>query len=166
MALRNSRKVSACWPEHQGYTKALPFNDLERSREIIRQNRNDLAAIILEPVIGEGGFVPASLDYLKMLRSETEKLGALLIFDEVITGFRVSLNGAQGRFGITPDLTTLGKIAGGGFPVGAVVGKKEILEKTSPERKVKKAGEDPDRRRNLLVPSFDRGCRGRPCSAT
>ena len=126
------------WPEHQGHTKALPFNDLERSREIIHQNRKNLAAVILEPVIGEGGFVPASLDYLKMLRAETEKLGALLIFDEVITGFRVSLNGAQGRFGITPDLATLGKITGGGLPVGAVVGKKEILEKTSPDRKVKK----------------------------
>ena len=70
-----------------------------------------------------------------MLRSETERLGALLIFDEVITGFRVALGGAQERFGIIPDLTTLGKIVGGGFPVGALVGKREILEKTSPEIK-------------------------------
>ena len=132
------------WPEHQGHTKALPFNDMERSREIIHQNRKNLAAVILEPVIGEGGFVPASLDFLRMLRAETEKLGALLIFDEVITGFRVSLNGAQGRFGITPDLTTLGKIVGGGLPVGGVAGKKQILEKTSPERKV-------DKREKILI---------------
>jgi len=94
-----------------------------------------LAGIILEPVIGEGGFIPATAEYLKMLRSETERVGALLIFDEVITGFRVALGGAQERFGILPDLTTLGKIVGGGFPVGALVGKKEILEKTSPEMK-------------------------------
>ena len=70
-----------------------------------------------------------------MLRSETERLGALLIFDEVISGFRVTLGGAQERFGIIPDLTTLGKIMGGGFPVGALVGKREILDKTSPEKK-------------------------------
>jgi glutamate-1-semialdehyde 2,1-aminomutase len=131
------------WPEHQRYTKALPFNDLDRSREIIQQNGKDLAAIILEPVIGDG-FVPASLEYLKMLRTETERLGALLIFDEVISGFRVSLNGAQGRFGIRPDLTTLGKIVGGGFPVGILAGKKEILEKTSPEKKV-------DKREKILI---------------
>jgi glutamate-1-semialdehyde 2,1-aminomutase len=73
-----------------------------------------------------------------MLRSETERLGALLIFDEVISGCRVALSGAQGRFDITPDLTTLGKIVGGGLPVGALVGKKEILEKTSPETNVNK----------------------------
>jgi glutamate-1-semialdehyde 2,1-aminomutase len=126
------------WPEHQEYTKTLPYNDLDGSREVIRQAGDNLATIIMEPVIGEGGFVPASHDYLQMLRHETERLGALLIFDEVITGFRVSLMGAQGRFGITPDLTTLGKIAGGGLPVGVVVGKKDILHKTSPERKVNK----------------------------
>jgi glutamate-1-semialdehyde 2,1-aminomutase len=73
-----------------------------------------------------------------MLRSETKRLGALLIFDEVISGFRVALGGAQGRFRITPDLTTLGKITGGGLPVGALVGRREILEKTSPEKKVNK----------------------------
>ena len=126
------------WPELQQYTKVIPFNDISGSLEIIHQNKNDLAGIILEPVVGEGGFVPATEEYLKMLRSETERLGALLIFDEVISGFRVSLGGAQKRFGIIPDLTTLGKIMGGGLPVGAVVGKREILEKTSPERKVNK----------------------------
>jgi glutamate-1-semialdehyde 2,1-aminomutase len=122
-------------PELQQYTKTIPFNDLSGSLEIIHQNKNDLAGIIIEPVIGEGGFIPATLEYLKMLRSETETLGVLLIFDEVISGFRVALGGAQERFGIIPDLTTLGKIMGGGLPVGALVGKREILEKTSPEKK-------------------------------
>jgi glutamate-1-semialdehyde 2,1-aminomutase len=124
--------------ELQRYTKVIPFNDLSGSLEIIHQNKDDLAGIILEPIIGEGGFIPATPEYLKMLRSETEQLGALLIFDEVISGFRVALGGAQERFGIVPDLTTLGKIVGGGLPVGALVGKKEILEKTSPEKKVNK----------------------------
>jgi glutamate-1-semialdehyde 2,1-aminomutase len=126
------------FPELQRYTKAIPYNDIPGSLEAIHQNRKDLAGIILEPVIGEGGFVPAAMDYLKMLRSETEKCGALLIFDEVITGFRMSLGGAQERFGILPDLTTLGKIMGGGFPAGALAGKREILEATSPEKKGKK----------------------------
>jgi len=125
-------------PELQQYTKVIPYNDLSGSLEIIYQNENDLGGIILEPIIAEGGFIPATTEYLKMLRSETERLGALLIFDEVISGFRVALGGAQERFGITPDLTTLGKIVGGGLPVGALVGKREILEKTSPEKKVSK----------------------------
>ena len=125
-------------PELRQYTKVIPFNDLPGTLEIIQQNKNDLAGIIVEPVIGLGGFIPAKIEYLKMLRSETERLDALLIFDEVISGFRISLGGAQKMFGIIPDLTTLGKIVGGGLPVGALVGKREILEKTSPEKKVNK----------------------------
>lgn len=125
-------------PELQKYTKVISFNDLSGSLEIIHQNKEDLAGIILEPVILEGGFTPATKEYLQMLRSETERLGALLIFDEVISCFRVALGGAQERFNLTPDLTILGKIVGGGLPVGALVGKREILEKTSPERKVNK----------------------------
>lgn len=125
-------------PELQRYTKTIPFNDLDGSLAIIRKNRKDLAGIILEPVVGEGGFTSATKEYLQMLRTETKKLGALLIFDEVISCFRVALGGAQERFKITPDLTTLGKITGGGMPVGALVGKREILEKTSPEKKSKK----------------------------
>jgi glutamate-1-semialdehyde 2,1-aminomutase len=125
-------------PELEQYTKAIRFNDISGTQEIIRESKGDLAGIILEPVIGEGGFIPATLEYLKMLRSETEASGALLIFDEVITGFRLSLGGAQKRIGITPDLTTLGKITGGGLPVGAVAGRKEIMNKTSPERKSNK----------------------------
>jgi len=122
-------------PELQKYTKVIPFNDLSGSLEIIHQNRKDLAGIILEPIVGEGGFTPATKEYLQMLRSKTKKLGALLIFDEVISCFRVALGGAQERFNITPDLTTLGKIVGGGLPVGALVGKRKILEDTSPEKK-------------------------------
>jgi glutamate-1-semialdehyde 2,1-aminomutase len=125
-------------PDLEQYTKAIFFNDLSQSTKIIQQNRKDLAGIIIEPVILEGGFSPATKEYLQMLRSETERSGALLIFDEVISCFRVALGGAQERFNITPDLTTLGKIVGGGLPVGALVGKREILEKTSPERKVNK----------------------------
>ena len=122
-------------PELQHYGKAIPYNDIDATLQVIRENQEDLAGIILEPVSGEGGFIPAAIDYLRMLRSETERLGAVLIFDEVITGFRISLGGAQAKFGVIPDLTTLGKIVGGGMPVGAVVGKREILEKTSPEIK-------------------------------
>lgn len=122
-------------PELKQYTSVIPFNHLSASLEIIHQNKKNLAGVILEPVIGEGGFIPATREYLEMLRSETERLGALLIFDEVISGFRVALGGAQERFHVTPDLTTLGKITGGGLPVGALVGKREILEKTSPEKK-------------------------------
>jgi glutamate-1-semialdehyde 2,1-aminomutase len=122
-------------PELQHYGKAIPYNDIDGTLRVIRENQEDLAGIILEPVSGEGGFIPATVEYLKMLRSETERLGAVLIFDEVITGFRISLGGAQAKFGVIPDLTTLGKIVGGGMPVGAVVGRREILEKTSPEIK-------------------------------
>jgi len=105
-------------PELQHYTKVIPFNDLSGSLEVIRQNQQDLAGIILEPIIGEGGFTSATKEYLQMLRSETQKLGALLIFDEVISCFRVAL--------------------GGGMPVGALAGKKEIVERSSPEKKINK----------------------------
>jgi glutamate-1-semialdehyde 2,1-aminomutase len=125
-------------PELQQYAKVIPFNDLPGSLEIIHQNQKDLAGIILEPVIGEGGFISATKEYLQMLRSETQKLGALLIFDEVISCFRVALGGAQERLNILPDLTTLGKIVGGGMPVGALAGKREIVERSSPEKKMNK----------------------------
>jgi glutamate-1-semialdehyde 2,1-aminomutase len=125
-------------PELQEYTKVIPFNDLSGSLEVIHQNQKDLAAIIVEPVIGEGGFTPATKEYLQMLRSETQRLEALLIFDEVISCFRVALGGAQERFNVLPDLTTLGKITGGGLPVGALVGRREIIETSSPEKKKNK----------------------------
>ena len=122
-------------PELQEYTKVIPFNNLSGSVEVIRQHKEDLAGIIVEPVIGEGGFTPAAKEYLQMLRSETQTVKALLIFDEVISCFRVALGGAQERFNVVPDLTTLGKITGGGLPVGALVGRREILEISSPEKK-------------------------------
>ncbi len=122
-------------PQGEAYTKVIYFNDLQKSLDIIHQNKDSLAAILLEPVPGEGGFVSATREFLQTLRSETKRLGALLIFDEVISGFRLSLGGAQQRLDIIPDLTTLGKIVGGGLPVGAIAGRKEILQKTSPEKK-------------------------------
>jgi glutamate-1-semialdehyde 2,1-aminomutase len=114
-------------PETSRYTKTIPFNDIEGAREAIGEDAGDLAAVILEPVPGTG-FIPADIDYLKALRDETLRVGALLIFDEVITGFRISLGGAQAEFGVKPDLTTLGKIAGGGMPIGIIVGRRDIMD--------------------------------------
>ena len=126
-------------PELTRHAKYLLFNDIEGSLKIIEENRENLAAIIFEAVIGEGGVIPPTEEYIGMLRSETERCGALLVLDEVISGFRLSLGGARERFKITPDLATFGKITGGGFPVGAVVGKKKILEMTAADRKGKKS---------------------------
>ena len=120
------------------YTRAVQYNDIEGTARAIEAAGNDWAGIILEPAMGSGGFLPAQLGYLQFLREETRKRGAVLIFDEIITGFRLSLGGAQEYFGVTPDLTTLGKVLGGGMPVGAVAGKKEILEISSAKRNVPK----------------------------
>src|SRR4030066_988294 len=102
-------------PELTQHTKYLSFNDVEGSLNVIHRSKEDLAGIIFEAVIGEGGFVPPTEEYIRMLRSETEKCGALLILDEVISGFRLALGGAQERFKISSDLATLGKVTGGGF---------------------------------------------------
>ncbi len=110
----------------------FPFNDTETTRETIRQVGGDLAGVIVEPVMGVGGFVSSDRGFLQMLRDETERLGAVLVFDEVISGFRVGLGGAQEMLGVTPDLVTLGKVIGGGFPVGAVAGRRELLELARP----------------------------------
>jgi len=112
-------------------TVSLPFNDLEVTRHFIR-SRDDIAAVLLEPIAGNIGVVPANLEFIEMLREETAKKGIVLIFDEVITGFRVGLKGAQGYYGITPDMTCLGKVIGGGFPAAAFGGKKEIMERIAP----------------------------------
>ncbi len=120
-------------------TVSLPFNDLELCREFIR-SREDIAAVLVEPIAGNMGVVPANPDFLKMLREETEKRGIVLIFDEVITGFRVGLKCAQGLYGITPDLTCLGKVIGGGFPAAAFGGKREIMERIAPIGDVYQAG--------------------------
>jgi len=99
----------------------------------MRQNADNLAAVLIEPVPGQG-YIPAEPGYLKVLQEETRKLEAVLIFDEVIDGFRLSLGGAQEKYGIIPDLTTLGKILGGGMHIGAVVGKEDILDLCNPTK--------------------------------
>lgn len=120
-------------------TASLPFNDLKTCRDFIR-SRDDIAAILLEPITGNMGVVPAKIEFLEMLREESARKGIVLIFDEVITGFRVGLNGAQGHFGITPDLTCLGKVIGGGFPAAAFGGKAEIMDMIAPLGSVYQAG--------------------------
>lgn len=120
-------------------TASLPFNDLETCRNFIR-SRDDIACVLLEPVAGNIGVVPAKREFLEMLREETLKKGIVLIFDEVITGFRVALSGAQGYYGVTPDLTCLGKIIGGGLPAAAFGGRKEIMDQIAPLGSVYQAG--------------------------
>ena len=120
-------------PKISQYTKFIHFNDIEGSLKIMRQNADNLAAVLIEPVSGQG-YLPAEPGYLKVLREETKKLEVVLIFDEVIDGFRLSLGGAQEKYGIIPDLTTLGKILGGGMPIGAVVGKEDILDLCDPTK--------------------------------
>lgn len=114
-------------------TIVLPFNDIDATEQILRKHKNELAAVILEPV--QGGFIPADEYFMYHLRKVTEELGILLIFDEVKTGFRAHLGGVQSVYNVTPDLTALGKVLGGGFPIGALGGKKEIMEMMSPEKK-------------------------------
>lgn len=111
-------------------TIILPFNDLEATEYILRTHADELAAVILEPV--QGGFIPAEPGFLEGLRKLTKELDILLIFDEVKTGFRVDLGGAQTIYNITPDLTALGKVLGGGFPVGAIGGRKDIMMLSAP----------------------------------
>jgi len=111
--------------EQQHQTIILPFNDLEASEKILREHQDELAAIILEPI--QGGFIPANKEFIQGLKELTDELNIVLIFDEVKTGFRVALGGAQSVYQIKPDLTTLGKVLGGGMPVGAVGGKRDIM---------------------------------------
>lgn len=121
------------------HTISLPFNDIETCRTFL-QSSEDIAAVILEPIAGNMGVVPAKREFLEMLREETEKKQIVLIFDEVITGFRVALRGAQWLYGIVPDLTCLGKVIGGGFPAAAFGGKKEIMDCLAPLGAVYQAG--------------------------
>ncbi|AIX08239.1 MULTISPECIES: aspartate aminotransferase family protein [Bacillus] len=117
-------------PYHEKHTITLPFNDLEHTSDILMKKKDEIAAVILEPI--QGGFIPAEPSFMKELRKLTEELGILLIFDEVKTGFRLGLGGAQGHYNIKPDLTALGKVIGGGFPVGIVGGREEILRISAP----------------------------------
>jgi len=121
-------------------TTTLPFNDLNRVEELFRSEGDEIAAIFLEPVMGNSGLIPPVPGFLEGLRSLTERHGALLVFDEVMTGFRVGLGGAQERLGVIPDLTTLGKVIGGGLPVGAFGGRREIMMQVAPAGPVYQAG--------------------------
>ena len=122
------------------HTLSIPYNDIDKVREVMTEMGDKVACIIVEPVAGNMGLVTPQNDFLKVLREETEKHGALLIFDEVMTGFRVALGGAQSYFGITPDLTTLGKVIGGGLPVGAYGGRADIMAHIAPSGPVYQAG--------------------------
>ena len=122
------------------HTLSSPYNDIDAFVVAFNSVKDDLAAVIIEPVAGNMGFVPGELKFLQTLRDLTSKNNSLLIFDEVMSGFRVSLGGAQEIFDIAPDLTTLGKVIGGGLPVGAFGGKKEIMDCLSPIGPVYQAG--------------------------
>jgi len=126
--------------ELSALTINVPYNDLGVLDEVFRRAGEDIAAVILEPVAGNMGVVPPREGYLTGVREITRKAGALLVFDEVITGFRLAAGGAQECFGVLPDLTCLGKIIGGGFPVGAFGGRREIMEHLSPLGPVYQAG--------------------------
>jgi glutamate-1-semialdehyde 2,1-aminomutase len=119
---------------------SLPFNDEDTLEKCFKEQGQKIAAVIVEPVAGNMGVVPARLDFLQKLRKLCTFYGAVLIFDEVITGFRVSLAGAQGVYGVTPDLSTYSKIIGGGYPVGVVGGKQEIMDLLAPLGPVYQAG--------------------------
>ncbi len=126
-------------PETAALTSVLPFNDVEAVKKFFARSK-DLAAVIVEPVAANMGVVPATPEFLETLRKGTKRCGALLIFDEVITGFRLGYGGAQHFYGVSPDLTVLGKIIGGGLPVGAFGGKKAFMDALSPNGPVYQAG--------------------------
>src|SRR4051794_25007131 len=121
-------------------TLSVPYNDLHAVRAAFEAYAESIAAVIVEPVAGNMGVVPAEPGFLEHLRDMTREFGALLIFDEVITGFRIALGGAQERFRVSPDLTCLGKIVGGGLPVGAYGGRRDLMERISPLGPVYQAG--------------------------
>jgi glutamate-1-semialdehyde 2,1-aminomutase len=140
-ALTHGQPDSAGVPrQFADLTIALPFNDLDAVRETFRQNRGEIAAIILEPIPANAGLYFPRPGFLEELREECDRQGALLIFDEVMTGFRVARGGAQEIYGIRPDLTALGKVIGGGLPVGAFGGRAEIMDQLSPLGPVYQAG--------------------------
>jgi glutamate-1-semialdehyde 2,1-aminomutase len=123
-----------------GTTLVLPWNDADALKQLFATRGSSIAALILEPVIGNMGCVPPADGFLELTRELTQAAGAVLVFDEVMTGFRLAYGGAQQRYGITPDLTTLGKIIGGGLPVGAYGGKREIMQRISPLGPIYQAG--------------------------
>jgi glutamate-1-semialdehyde 2,1-aminomutase len=134
-------------PDSAGVPKAIasttlvqPFNDLESMRALFEARGSEIAAVILEPVVGNMGCVPPEPGFLEGLRAITRAHGTLLVFDEVMTGFRVALGGAQAKYGIEPDLSTFGKIIGGGLPVGAYGGRRDVMERVAPLGPVYQAG--------------------------
>jgi glutamate-1-semialdehyde 2,1-aminomutase len=147
LASAGSGAATLCIPGTPGVPEAVvantllaDYNNLEQVRELFERHGRDIAAIFVEPVAGNMGLVLPEKGFLEGLRKLADEFGALLVFDEVITGFRISYSGAQGLYGVTPDLTCLGKIIGGGLPVGAYGGKKEIMEKIAPCGDVYQAG--------------------------
>ncbi|MCF2719177.1 glutamate-1-semialdehyde 2,1-aminomutase [Paenibacillus sp. SEL1] len=122
------------------HTITVPYNDLASVKLAFEKFGEEIAAIIVEPVAGNMGVVPPQPGFLEGLREVTQQYGSLLIFDEVMTGFRVGLHSAQGRFGVTPDLTCLGKVIGGGLPVGAYGGRRDIMEQIAPSGPIYQAG--------------------------
>ena len=126
-------------PDSPGVPKAAtsdtlnaPYNDLEAVKKLFADNPGEISGVILEPVVGNSGFVTPDAGFLEGLREVTKDNDALLVFDEVMTGFRISYGGAQQKFNVTPDLTTMGKVIGGGLPVGAYGGRREIMEMIAP----------------------------------
>ena len=140
-ALTHGRPDSAGVPQaFADLTISLPFNDTDLVRRAFAENKGEIAAVIVEPVPANAGLYLPSDDFLSMLRNECATNGALLIFDEVITGFRLAPGGAQENYGVKPDLTALGKVIGGGLPVGAFGGRAEIMDQLSPDGPVYQAG--------------------------
>lgn len=137
LGVPSSPGVPAAFAQH---TLTLPYNDLDAVKETLQKVGADIACIIVEPVAGNMNCVPPAPGFLQGLRTLCDEHGVVLIFDEVMTGFRVALGGAQAHYGITPDLTTFGKIVGGGMPVGCFGGKRAIMEKIAPLGPVYQAG--------------------------
>lgn len=126
--------------EHIQNTLSLPYNDIETLKKTIDQHKDQIAAVIIEPVAGNMGVIPASSEFLTTLRALTKEHGIVLIFDEIMTGFRPSFGGVQADYGIIPDMTCLGKIIGGGFPIGAYGGREDIMSCLAPMGGVYQAG--------------------------
>jgi glutamate-1-semialdehyde 2,1-aminomutase len=137
LGIADTAGVPNCFAET---TIALPFNDLSAVEEAFRKQGDRIAALIVEPVVGNMGCVPPAPGFLEGLRAITGKYGTVLIFDEVMTGFRLSFGGAQELYGIRPDMTTVGKIVGGGLPIAAYGGRAEIMNKVAPVGPIYQAG--------------------------
>jgi glutamate-1-semialdehyde 2,1-aminomutase len=124
--------------EEGHFVESIPFNDLSRSLKVLESIKDDLAGIIIEPILGAGGCIPAAPEYLLGLQEFAKKNGSLFILDEIVTGFRISIHGAMSMYRLDPDLFTLGKIVGGGMPVGVVCGKKDVMSVVDPIRRKQK----------------------------